>query len=269
MEEADDLTLLKQQKTRTIIQSLALISSLVLLYFLITHQLKYAHKFCPYAVVCFGSMAIRPGFNRIIFPLTVLFGSFIAVSTIFSGRAFCGYLCPLGTMQKLLYSLNPEKKSPIKHSFHKKLQVIKYLVLALTFVAAIFAVQYVYMGLCPVMYLANPQAIGVTGIIGLVSIFGTGIFVERFWCRYLCPYAALMNIFQALGRVLHIPHFRITIDPDKCGECFECSEKCPMGIQIEEPGPVEDLNCIHCKKCLEMCVLKHPIDRILYKKEKE
>jgi polyferredoxin len=184
----------------------------------------------------------------------VIIGLLIAVSTIFIGRRFCGYICFLGTLQEYLFKLNPKKmKTQLPLNIHRKLSVIKYIILIITFVMALFLIQYLYMPFCPVVAISFPNSISFFGIITLIIIFVGGFFIERFWCRYLCPYAALMNLFQFIGKISGIKKHVIKRNWEVCNDCGICTKNCPMNIDISQYENITDPNCIHCLKCIKFC----------------
>ncbi len=219
-----------------------------------------AHEFCPYATVCFG--AHKFGFIRIteaLFAFAIVAGFAIGIFTIFFGRKFCGYICPIGTLQEAIYRFDRKrcfKKNSLPYYMEKKLGLLKYLVLLLTAFMAVRGISYLYMRFCPVMVISRLPAFGVRGAIILSFILIGGFFIERIWCRYLCPYAAFLNIFQALGKLFKIRRARIFRNLEKCNECGICSAYCPMNINILEQEYVDDVNCIYCNMCASACPKK-------------
>ena len=247
----------KKITVRNYVLWITFVFSVVLFALLIRGNLKVAHAFCPYSAVCFGVMSLNPAFGKFLFPAAIIGGLAILIYTIFFGRKFCGYVCPLGTAQELIYQLNPKsrKNSPpiVPKALHTFLSKFKYLILLITVISAFFAFQFGYMKFCPVLAIAHPQRIQIAGIITLTIIFGGGFFIERFWCRYLCPYAALMNIVQKIGNLLRLPRSRIHRNMEVCIDCYLCTKSCPMQIGIHQQEIIEDLSCIHCLRCVEKC----------------
>ena len=109
------------------------------------------------------------------------------------------------------------------------------------------------MDFCPVIAISFPLQITIWGALSLVLIFLLGIFIERFWCRYICPYAALMNIFIYLGKLLHIKRKVIRVNTNNCISCNLCNKACPMNINIVMQTKVTDPNCIYCENCIDKC----------------
>ena len=236
---------------RNLIQNIFLGLWVIFILILIPYKFHTCHQFCPYATICFGTMTLSGYFAYI---QMVVIGFLIAVSAIFIGRRFCGYICFLGTLQEYLFKLNHKKikiRLPLK--LHRTLKVVKYIILIITFVMALFLIQYLYMPFCPIVAISFPNSISFFGIITLIIIFIGGFFIERFWCRYLCPYAALMNIFQFIGKITGIKRHVIKRNLEVCNDCGICTKNCPMSIDISKYADITDPNCIHCLKCIQSC----------------
>ncbi|MDO9576715.1 MAG: 4Fe-4S binding protein [Candidatus Cloacimonadales bacterium] len=243
-------------KIRKLIQTVFIGFWMLLILLMITARVNTCHQFCPYAVVCFGVMTLN-GFVAYL-PMVII-GLLTAVSVIFLGRKFCGYICFLGTLQESIYKLNKSKnkfQQRIPYKYHRYLIGAKYLTFLITVIAAYLGIQYLYMNFCPVLAFAYPQRIGIAAAVSLTIIILGGFFVERFWCRYLCPYAAMMNIFEHLGKLLKIKRSKIFRNIKTSINCFNCANYCPLNIDIGYNEEISDANCIHCYRCVRVCSKK-------------
>ncbi|MEA2104389.1 MAG: 4Fe-4S binding protein [Candidatus Cloacimonadota bacterium] len=235
--------------------------SFIFFLLLIRGVLASAHAYCPYSLVCFGTWNIFTKGVPFIFSIAIIFGILILVSSIFLGRWFCGYACPIGTIQELVYSTKHTKKKfnqLIPYKIHKYLNIIKYVILIFTIVAAILSSQALYMKFCPILAIAHPQTITIAGIISLLIIVVGGYFVERFWCRYICPFAALMNLMQKFADFLKIKRYKIFRNIHTSLNCFNCPNYCPMYIDIGDNEKINSPNCIKCFKCVRLCSTEDP-----------
>lgn len=238
-------------KLKSTIQIISLGLWLILLLFVAQIKMGTCHQFCPFSVVCFGPMNLL-GYAAYL--PTIIIGLLITISVVFLGRKFCGYLCFLGTIQEYIHSLNKKKnKRRVPPNIHKFLNRIKYLFLLIVLVMAIMLIQYKYLNLCPIIAISFISSISVVGIISLIIIFLGSYFIDRFWCRYLCPYAALMNIFQLIGKVFKIKRHMIKRNMEVCIDCYLCVKKCPMNIDLTQYEVIDDPNCIHCLECIKIC----------------
>ena len=243
---------LKKNNLRKAIQSSIFVIMIFITLFMITGTIHTAHQFCPYSAVCFGAMFPK---GIITYTTTIILSILVLMLTIFLGRKFCSYLCFLGTIQEKFYTIVKRRK-PIKvhPKLHKILSLLKYLILISTLLLVIMRVQYEYFKACPVLSLSFLKEITFLGIIVLSIIFILGFFIERFWCRYLCPYAALMNIFQFIGLKLGFKRQKIIRNIPDSMNCRNCTNYCPMGIDVGCENVIADSSCIHCMKCIRYCL---------------
>ncbi|MGM0432787.1 MAG: 4Fe-4S binding protein [Spirochaetota bacterium] len=198
---------------------------------------------------------------------------FVAMLAALSGRFTCGWLCPFGLIQELLYKIpfvKVHRKVQVvgTPSRHTPLRYLKYLILLL-FVILLPAFVRDSAGLgetwfcayiCPAGTLeaALPLLLtneGLREIIGwrfwLTFVIAVGIVIHsmaenRPFCKYLCPLGAA----YAFGNRISI--FRLEVDHDSCIECRRCADVCGMDLE-----PVSDvsnsLECIRCGACEEIC----------------
>lgn len=216
------------------------------------------HGLCPYSAVCFGIPTWREFFTSNPFIIGSSVGLIILALTPFLGRVFCGWLCPLGAIQEVLFRITNGKpkgnaKASVSDKWHKRLKYVKYIVLLMNIAFAFLLIQALYMNLCPVIAFSN---IGNYLIISAITLFVfviSSLFIERFACRYLCPYGALMSLLLKLGNFLKIPRFMLTVNKEQCVNCSLCSSNCPMQIYVDKQLKVKDIDCILCQRCKAKC----------------
>ena len=245
----------KKPNTRFYSQLFFLLISILLVIILQSSILKYAHTYCPNACVCFGTLNLLNGTN--LFIPAIITGIAILLFTIFFGRKFCGYVCPFGTIQELLFpKYRLKKKKDIPYMLHNKMKYVKYIIFFTTVFFLVLGVPYYFMAFCPVLLLAHPSTILFASIALWVIFIILMFLVERFGCRYLCPYAALLNISQVIGSLFKIKRSHIFRNMEVCIDCGLCSKKCPMAINLLNYEDVTDPECIHCLRCIEGCPKK-------------
>ena len=243
---------------RFIVQLIFFLISVSFLVSILFFGLHYTiHNLCPYSIVCFGlSKNFLCGLSGSAFGLTIAFSFLILVLAIFFGRFFCSFICPLGTAQEYIFTLfhiKSKKKKQVPRYLEKRFSYVKYGVLAITAILSIVGISYIYIRFCPIYAISLLPYIAVLGLILVLLIIITGIFIERFWCRYLCPYAALLNLFQYLGKVVGFPRFKIHRNLERCNDCGFCSLNCPMNIDLTEEEYVNNPDCILCFHCAKKC----------------
>jgi NAD-dependent dihydropyrimidine dehydrogenase PreA subunit len=171
----------------------------------------------------------------------------------FQGRIFCGYICPLGTLQELVFAVRRRRSKQIPFMYERKLAKFKYILLPLNIILVLLGLSWLYINFCPIYGLSRLPSLAVGGLIIFILIMVGGIFVERLWCRYLCPYAALLNLAQGLGKLLGTKRRMIYRNLERCIDCELCSRNCPMNLDILASEYVQDHNCIHCLRCTVKC----------------
>ena len=197
--------------------------------------------------------ALRTNFQWSFFlldPLIFLLWGFVAVAMLFWGRGvFCGWLCPFGALQELLNEAARRLRIPqidVPWALHERLWIVKYLVFF-----AIFALSLNDMKTAFVAAEAEPFKTVVAlhfqrewpFVVFALALLAAGLFVRRFYCRYLCPLGAAlaiparMRMFEWLKR------------RPQCGrECRQCAVHCPVGA-IYPSGAISPNECIYCLNC--------------------
>lgn len=186
-----------------------------------------------------------------------------------AGRAFCGWMCPLGTLQDMFTGwarrLSGEKNRrrgkksqaqfPIQvpEKLDRWLRYLKYLVLAAILIASTMTVYPPLMDICPARAIFafhwNTPLLGVT----LVLFILTSMLIQRFSCKYLCPLAAVLAIFNKVSPI------HIRTNPEHCTNCGRCEAECPVDIPAI-PENLRSTECIRCLECVETCVQPDAID---------
>lgn len=247
------------QEKRSKIQAFFLGIQLLLFVLLITGTFQIAHKFCPYSNVCFGVLGSHNIIPHLLFPVAMIVGLLIALSSVIWGRLFCSHVCIFGTIQEMLFMTRNQKYRMTKRVpryIDNKLMWIKYAVFAITAIAGILSVSYVYMKFCPVMVVSYPFQMTIAGVITLAVLLLGTFLTERLWCRYLCPYGAFMNILEYIFGFLGIKRRMIYRNLEVCIDCGACNRNCPMNIDIKDNEYIKDPNCIQCRICIEKCPKK-------------
>ena len=220
---------------------------------------------CPGAVGACPLGSLQSSLSGVIlhFPFYVL--GLIMLMGLFFGRLICGWACPFGLMQELIYKLpTPKiKLSPAVQRF----TLLKYLITVIFLVVLPLGFYYVdgigipafCKFICPAGTLeaALPltavnkdirSALGVLftwKLMILLMVILASACIYRPFCRFICPLGAIYSFFNKLSI------YGVKVDMSKCIGCDKCLRHCPMQCQS-----LGDRECIHCNACAEVCPTK-------------
>ncbi len=167
------------------------------------------------------------------------------------GPVFCGWVCPLGTVQEWFAALGRKifKKKRYNHfiptSVDAILRYTRYFVLAWVIYMTAVSGTLLFSNIDPYFALFNfwKSEVAVGGLIVLGITLVASLFIERPWCKYACPYGAVLGITN-LFRVFSIRRVAGTCKLDGV-----CDITCPMNINVSSKSIVRDHQCISCLEC--------------------
>jgi polyferredoxin len=186
-----------------------------------------------------------------------LFIGFMLMSLLLK-KAFCSWLCPVGTFSEFLWRLG---RSLFTRNFHlprwfdTPLRSLKYILLGLfvAFIGAMSAealegfMSTPYGLVADVRMLNFFRDMGITAGIVIALLALLSMLVQNFWCRYLCPYGALMGLASLLSPV------KIRRDSEACIDCSKCSKACPAGLAVDKLVQIRTVECTACMACVSVC----------------
>lgn len=198
-------------------------------------------------------------------------GGIILLYCLMFGRLICGWLCPFGLIQELLYKIKTPKMK--KSKVTRILSYLKYVIL----VVFVFIIPICYAfkdtplpGFCKFIcpagtlegglgLLSNAVNASYFSMLGpiftwkflvMVSIIVASVFIFRVFCRFICPLGAIYGLFNRNSI------FGVKVDNSKCINCDLCTKNCKLDVK-----KVGDQECISCGECMNVC----PTDAIKWK----
>lgn len=180
----------------------------------------------------------------------------IGLAGALGGRMSCGWLCPFGFLQDLLYKARVPKWTVQAG----KVGWLRYVFL----IGLVFIVPYItldpwFSKLCPMGTLQGgiPVVLSTSELreqigwlyflkIGILAVFLVWMLVtKRPFCRYVCPLGAIWSLFNRVSMV------RLTVKAQSCQACNRCRQVCPVDIYVyEDPNAAQ---CIRCLECIKAC----------------
>lgn len=184
-------------------------------------------------------------------PVIFILWSFTFVSLFLWGRGlFCGWLCPFGALQEMLGWVAKKlriKQWKVPDPLHQKLQWLKYLILIV-----LVPVSFYSLTLAERLAEVEPFKTSITlffvrtwpFVLYAVSLLALGLFIHKFYCRYVCPLGAGLAILGKLRLFSWLKRI------DACGQpCQHCKNHCEINA-IHKNGKIDYDECIQCLECI-------------------
>ena len=224
---------------------------------------------CPGALGACPIGALQSTLNSRSYNISLYVFGLISLFGVIFGRFICGFLCPFGLIQDLLFKI-PFVKKISKLKGEKYLILLKFLILAVfVIILPMFVIDITGLGkpwfckyVCPVgtleggipLVLMNENLRAAVGFLFkwkvaiLVGILLFSIIIYRPFCRYICPLGAVYGVFNKISFV------RYSVDDSKCTKCGVCQKNCKLNIKVyENPNSID---CIRCGSCKDGCPAK-------------
>jgi polyferredoxin len=183
--------------------------------------------------------------------------AFLAISWLMR-KAFCGWLCPIGAISEWLWMVGKQtfgRNWRLPKWLDIPLRGLKYILLGL-FVYAVASMSvegiraflegpYGLMADVKMMNFFRFMTLGGAAVVAFLVL--ASVFVQNFWCRYLCPYGALMGL-AALASPL-----RIRRQAELCIDCSKCAKACPSALPVDKLVQIHSAECMACLQCVTVC----------------
>ncbi len=261
--------------------------------------------YCPVGgIQAFGSYLINNSLTCSMTSTQIVMGLATMLAVFLFSKLFCSFICPIGTISEWLGKLGDKLKIriTIKGILDKVLRSLKYILLYITFYYTFDSSELFCKKFDPYYAITTGFSTDVVVLWASIAIFLVilgSVFIRLFWCKYLCPFGALSNIFKFTGffavlmlayilllkmgvelsyvwplaaasiggyimeltgfKTRFFPIAKITRNVNTCTNCQICTNKCPQGIDVANMLVVRDVDCNLCSDCVVACPVKNTL----------
>ncbi|KKL68178.1 hypothetical protein LCGC14_2127590 [marine sediment metagenome] len=221
--------------------------------------------FLPIGALLGWKLFLTTGVWDDVHPAAMVILGFAGLISLFLRKSFCGWFCPVGTLSEWLWKLG-------KKLFRKNYQVPKWLDFPLRsmkyLILGFFIWSILSMGRSAILdFLHSPYykisdvkmlffftRMSTTSAIVLFVLLTSSLMVRNSWCRYLCPYGALMGLFSFISPT------RILRNSKTCIQCKSCAEVCPYHLPVNRKEHIRSSECNGCMDCVSVCPVENTLE---------
>lgn len=209
------------------------------------------HAICPFGgVVTLYNLATVGTYIQKIHASALVLLVLVAILSVLFGPVFCGWVCPLGSLQEWIGKLGARiwKRNynrVIPEKLDKTLRYTRYLVLIWVVFVTARSGALLFANIDPYQALFTfwTSEVAPAGLVILLVTLVSSLFVARPWCKYACPYGALLGLSNKI-RI-----FKIRCSSSTCINCRKCDRICPMNLDVSTPDKITQTQCVSCLEC--------------------
>lgn len=195
----------------------------------------------------------------------VMFIAICGVSLVLK-KGFCGWICPVGTVSQYLWMAGEKalgKNFRAGRYTDIGLRSLKYVLMAffVVLIGAAMAPNMMllffitdYYKVVDVRMMKFFTEMTTVTMWTLIALGALSLLYKNFWCRFLCPYGALLGLLSKLSPV------KVRRTDASCTHCGSCSRECPMLIDVEKQDAVTSAECFGCMTCVSHCPSEGALD---------
>lgn len=195
----------------------------------------------------------------------VIFVAILLTAFLFK-KGFCSWVCPVGFISEILGDLSDKvfgRRLRPPRWLDYPLRSLKYIILAFFLWAVlwsmtspqieafIFSDYNIVADILMLRFFTDASVLTVSVVGGLILL---SLVIRGFWCRYLCPYGALLGLIGLVSPT------RIKRNPISCIDCGACARACPSFIEVDKVKSVMSDECTGCMACVDSCPVKDTLE---------
>lgn len=209
------------------------------------------HAICPFGgVVSIYNLITAGTFVKKTHESSAVLMIIVFVSALFLGPLFCGWICPFGTFQEWISRIGKrifkrKYNTFIPYKFDKYLRFLRYAVLIWVLIMTAYSGKIIFSDYDPYYALFQfwTGEVAIPAYIALFFVILMSLFVERPFCKYACPYGAVLGVFNFI-RIVPLRR-----NETSCINCSACDKACPMNIPVSQEKRINNHQCISCFEC--------------------
>jgi len=208
---------------------------------------------------------LQTGEFSMVHPAGLVILCLILLTGLFLKKSFCSWLCPVGTLAEILARLS-------HRVFRRRLKLpawLDYPLMSLKYLLLVFFAYGIFVAMTPrdiSGFLVTPynkvadikmlyffSHLSATAAWSLIILTVLSFLLPYFWCRYLCPYGALIGLFSLFSVT------RVRRNPADCTSCGKCATVCPAFLAVDKKTTVNSVECTGCLECVVNCPENHAL----------
>jgi len=222
--------------------------------------------FLPISALISLKYWLLTGVFNTIHPASLVLLLIILLLSFILKKVFCSHVCPIGLISDYLARLHIwifDRPRHLPAWLDYPLRSLKYLLLAFFIYTILFEmnvqqlqafIHSPYNQVADIKMLLFFRDISAFNLKVIAALALLSVLVRYFWCRYLCPYGAL------LGLVSFFSPFKIRRRKETCIDCLKCTKVCPANIEVHRASVVRSDECHACLQCVDVCPVKNTLN---------
>ena len=217
---------------------------------------------------------VETGIINKIHPAGMMIFITILLTAFLFKKGFCSWICPVGFIEEMLGNLSDKifkKRLKLPKWLDYPLRSLKYIILIFFINAILISMSSLdiemfihtdYNIVSDFLMMQFFTAISPLALKVVIGLFLISLVIRGFWCRYLCPYGALLGLFNFISPT------RIVRNENSCIDCSSCANVCPSFIKVDKVKEVVSDECTGCMACVDSCPVQKTLEIKVVRKNK-